>query len=322
MLVVVAIIGILAGLVTAAAIAARKRAKIATVGFEIKQLEAACESYKAKFGEYPPDFSGDLTTAAAQNIILRHLAKAFPRYIPGVPTGGGQTGFNGFLADVKAGWGLDPTSNDSNYVLSPETALTFWLGGCPQWKPSYAPTDPNTPVTSFAGFAADPTNPFSPVATCPSRIPPFYDFNLTSLYFKSGGSRSSTPPVVGGLMAWPSTACDKTQNPLAPLAYFRAENSCYTVDGTAAGTIKTVPTPVTSAIVVPAVDSRLTTGANYVWINPQSIQIFCSGLDGQYAAAGKITTPLQFPSGANYQPQTFDDITNFCTNGTLDDSRK
>ena len=54
LLVVITIIGILTGLVTAAAVAARRRAKIATVVMEVKQLEAACQAYKEKFGEYPP----------------------------------------------------------------------------------------------------------------------------------------------------------------------------------------------------------------------------------------------------------------------------
>jgi prepilin-type N-terminal cleavage/methylation domain-containing protein len=59
MLVVITIIGILAGLVTAAALAARRAAKNATIVAELKGgLDAACVEYKNQFGEYPPDFAG------------------------------------------------------------------------------------------------------------------------------------------------------------------------------------------------------------------------------------------------------------------------
>ena len=76
--------------------------------------------------------------------------------------------------------------------------------------------------------------------------------------------------------------------------------------------------------VVPAADSRLTTvwtGPPYApstctWINPQSFQIFSPGLDGTYSAPTASGQPLQFPSGGNYQNNTFDDITNF-SNGRL-----
>ena len=57
MLVVITIIGILAGLAIPAVIVARNRAKITAVAMDIKQLEMACQHYKEKFGEYPPDFA-------------------------------------------------------------------------------------------------------------------------------------------------------------------------------------------------------------------------------------------------------------------------
>ncbi len=55
MLVVVAIIGILAGLITAAATVAIKTAKKAVITMEFTQLDQALKAYKDKYGEYPPD---------------------------------------------------------------------------------------------------------------------------------------------------------------------------------------------------------------------------------------------------------------------------
>lgn len=149
MLVVVAIIGILAGLVTAAAIRARVYAKNATIVMELKQLEAACQAYKEKFGEYPPDFAG-ITTPEGQAIITKHLAKAFPRY-----TGDWRTALSNL--------GIDYTT------LTPQDALVFWLGGIP---------DANG-IPS--GFAADPLNPFQTPEACPSRIGPFFDLDRNRL---------------------------------------------------------------------------------------------------------------------------------------------
>ncbi len=58
MLVVITIIGILAGLVIPAVVVAMRKAKEATIVMEISQLDMALKAYKEKFGEYPPDFAG------------------------------------------------------------------------------------------------------------------------------------------------------------------------------------------------------------------------------------------------------------------------
>jgi len=58
LLVVIAIIGVLAALVFPALKAAKITATRGKVQTELKQLEAAIEAYKAKFGFYPPDNPG------------------------------------------------------------------------------------------------------------------------------------------------------------------------------------------------------------------------------------------------------------------------
>jgi type II secretory pathway pseudopilin PulG len=55
MLVVIAIIGILAGILTVGATAAVRKNKLTRVTVELRQLETAIESYKADKGYYPPD---------------------------------------------------------------------------------------------------------------------------------------------------------------------------------------------------------------------------------------------------------------------------
>jgi prepilin-type N-terminal cleavage/methylation domain-containing protein len=93
MLTVIAIIGILAALMSGAMVAVRARVQKAAISAELKQLEMALEAYKTTYGEYPPD--GTDATA-----VKRHLAKAYPR-----ATGLNVTGIN------------------------PGNALVFWLGG-------------------------------------------------------------------------------------------------------------------------------------------------------------------------------------------------
>lgn len=55
LLVVIAIMGILAGMLVGLAPAALKRARESRVRSELRALESAIESYKARYGVYPPD---------------------------------------------------------------------------------------------------------------------------------------------------------------------------------------------------------------------------------------------------------------------------
>lgn len=141
LLTVVAIIGILASLITAAAIMARTAALNAVAATRIADLAMAVEAYKNKYSEYPPDF----TDGAA---VTRHLRTAFPKY--------DYTRFNG---DLSA-YGLNSGSFDA------ASALVFWLGGLPEVDPNGGPWMP-------AGFHADPAHPFKQGLP---REKPFYQF--------------------------------------------------------------------------------------------------------------------------------------------------
>ncbi len=97
MLVVVAIIGILASLITAAAWRAVVTARNGAIKVEISKLDLAVKAFKEKFGDYPPDFS-DLT------VLPRFMRKAFPN----------NTASYDF--------------SDKN-LFNPATALGYWLSG-------------------------------------------------------------------------------------------------------------------------------------------------------------------------------------------------
>jgi prepilin-type N-terminal cleavage/methylation domain-containing protein len=72
LMVVIVILAILATLVTRAVSSAIGRAKEAAIKLELDQLAGAIESYKAKYGTYPPGQGGP-------NVLRNHVQSLFPR---------------------------------------------------------------------------------------------------------------------------------------------------------------------------------------------------------------------------------------------------
>jgi len=285
LLVVITIIGILAGLITAAALRARITAKNTAISVELKQLETALIAYKEKFGEFPPDFafvdetiytscSSEIRNAARQ-AVLRHIRKAFPR------------------CTTINNWGeFEAMASAAGITLTPQTALVFWLGGMRD-------SSTGKPI----GFSANPANPFEIIST--SRIPPFYDFDQNQL----------NTPV--GYLYWPKEAIGNLATGQGAIAYFRAENGGYQIvdpTNTSNFLVKHAIDPSSVGTIYPAVDAGLGVAVP-PWVNSKTVQIFSSGLDKTY---GAFTAPLPFPTGP-YPEQTFDDITNF-SGGTLEDA--
>ncbi len=280
MLVVITIIGILAALGTGAVMHAIHTAKVAVIGVEMNQLDAACKAYKEKFGEYPPDFAD----TSWPGPISRHLARAFPRC----------TSISG-LNDFQAATGL--TTNQ----LTPQAALTFWLGGM---------RDTNG-VPS--GFAADPTNPFQAPAACPSRIGPFFDFDRNRLgstsasqfcYWPQGaiGNRSTGAGAIVYFRAedgvyLTSAGAVKLATDVSGATVFPAADTRLS---TTAGAV---------AWINPTSIQIISAGLNTAYSTPGASPLFTGS-----------NNCLDFPSGDNYGVNTYDDITNFSAGGTLEDN--
>jgi len=72
LLVVITIIGILAGLAVPAIFSAVKTARSTAMKMELNSLETAVQKYQEKYGDYPPDFSD-------WAVVERHYRKIFPR---------------------------------------------------------------------------------------------------------------------------------------------------------------------------------------------------------------------------------------------------
>lgn len=75
-LVVIVIIGILAGLLLPAVNAVRRSVNTAYLRSECASIATAVEAYKLKYGDYPPDFS-------SWDIVQRHYRKVFPEILDG-----------------------------------------------------------------------------------------------------------------------------------------------------------------------------------------------------------------------------------------------
>lgn len=129
MLVVLGIIGILIALILPAIMAAQIRARNAALAMEIKQLEAAFDTYKQQIGEYPPSFgernaSGALVydqATGAKNrfnsVVERHLQRGYPKLMDRNPSS--HTDNNN---DPK-----DFFYNRIAMQLDQGEALVFWL---------------------------------------------------------------------------------------------------------------------------------------------------------------------------------------------------
>lgn len=147
LLMVIAIIGILVGLVVPAVMYAMTTVKQRAISMDVQTLANAVDQYKNKYGDYPPDGT-DAT------IFTRHCRKLFPNMAPSE------------LALVIAG--SNCSTRPSGGVMDPPEALVFFLGGFSK--------DSVHPFTGTGGpFVATPTGSKSPYQYNVDRNEPLYE---------------------------------------------------------------------------------------------------------------------------------------------------
>jgi prepilin-type N-terminal cleavage/methylation domain-containing protein len=125
LLIVIAIIGVLASLITAAAINALHRAREARMLLEIKGLTAALESFNTDLNAYPPNGMNDGTP-----VMIDQVSSDFERLVKGAfpnihPTE--LSVFRALAGDMRAPTAV--TSDPLEGGMSAGEALFFWLGG-------------------------------------------------------------------------------------------------------------------------------------------------------------------------------------------------
>ncbi len=136
LLVVITIIGILASLITVAAVGALKKARETRTKAEINQMANAMDEYKNKTTAYPPNCqtdgsSGPLDEATVLSDLKRHMQQAFPR----------SQESDDLLLRLT---GLTTqTSGQLSGGMTAGEALVFWLGGFS--------SDPKYPISGEGG---------------------------------------------------------------------------------------------------------------------------------------------------------------------------
>jgi type II secretory pathway pseudopilin PulG len=225
LLMVIIIIGILIALLLPAINAAVRTARQAAVQAEISQLAAALESFKARYGDYPPSrvylneagnylaVSGNaaIPGAAPNDITLGQLAqrslvalrKFFPKVLFSTQGPVPLYNVNTYWYDFNGNGVPEP----NGYILQGHECLVFFLGGVPQGD------NPSNPLTfGMTGFGNDPTNPFSNNIASDSRFngqpnpmyrnnrqPPLFEFNPGRLYLDPNNltNNGGTPGIPG-----------------------------------------------------------------------------------------------------------------------------
>ncbi|MFC1597264.1 type II secretion system protein [Planctomycetota bacterium] len=339
-LVVIVIIGILTGLIMGALGPARAKTRRTLIKKEISQLEMALNTYKTEFSETPPTFlnidieverGGDRTLQDdGRNAVMRHIRKAFPRYVPRTTTATDPDGrlaaavppitdYDRFAADVWYAYGrtVDPLKFDA------ASSLLFFLGGLPEAIP------PAGGAWIPAGFHTDPTFPFKPGLP---RTQPSYQFVLERIVFHeshySDPTDASSLPVDRYLRYYPQGVEGADG---APFVYFKARRiggawQYGSRDGSSPANFLQFYYP--HAVVglelgnycVPYRDPA----PQVRWRNYENFQIICAGLDGHFGNRAPVDYAKAGADKSNYRESKtgryyfsdydYDNLTNFSDN--------
>ena len=339
MLVVITIIGVLAGLISVAVSAAARRARVMAISREVEQLQAALSTWKEKYSEFPPDFGGTEAgnsnatwRSLARRLVTAHFQTAFPRYwFHSAP----DTAWDKRTMYALA-WHMDNAGIDIN-LLDPSTALAFWLGGPPQ-------QDANGRfMAQPSGMSPNPQNPLEKASVSGSRLPPMFGFDLARIKAVFAGNANVKLPTTTRMAFryYPDLPGTATQ---IPYIYFAARYAFSLTPTLNVGGTQTrvavrgynpdiqIWPPKALAGVAEETEGRSVQvrvrpyfrmtldGKVADWFNPASCQIICGGLDGQYGAImsdGGQGDPQNFPvprvpSKDNMLGQGhYDNVTNF-----------
>ncbi len=294
-LMVVAIIGILVGLVVPAVNIALRSAKKRAISMEVITLADAVEKYRSKYDDYPPDGSNG-------TVMQRHLRKAFPNIA--------ATELSLFTLPPIGG---TPVSNCSNGapggVMDPAEAIVFFLGGFSD-DPAYPITGVGGPIflANSSGVQVNSSAGAATIATVQyntDRVNGFYEFKQAQLTLDViGGYTVSTDEasLVGGTNdVMPAY---RPSGKLAPYVYFN--RNTYT-----SGAFFNVYAPTGMGYARPYRSDKENTkvaiamaNSHYPFMNNDTFQIISAGLDDSYggiamASGAAGPTYFRFPSGSS-----------------------
>ncbi len=300
-LTVIAIIGILVGLLLTALGPARRYVTQTAMVLEVKTVADAVAQYKTKYNQYPPDGSN-------RSQVVAHLRQAFPNIA--------TSELNLLTTDVFPGTSnplVNYTNGAPDGVMDPPEALVFFLGGFSD--------DPVYPISGDGGpiFITDANGNHVTSKTAPadrggvqyntSRNNPLYDFSRGALSVDIDnlvpGYTVSSDEVnlfSGTLDVLPTFSISGLQS---PLVYFSSNTYSY---ATSSGTFFNNYAPPNMGVARPykADDINTTVSwasnpdAHFRYAAEDSFQLICAGLDDSYgglAQTGAAPVFYRFPSG-------------------------
>lgn len=267
----IAIIGVLAGLLVPAVFAVRKTFNNASVKFEVQGLDAAVAAYRSKYGDYPPDGS-------SWPIMESHFRKIFPNILQSELL---------LLNPANDANNSGIRSDYANRVMDPAEALVFFLGGFS--------TDSQKPFSGKGG-------PLLRVGTGyqynPSRDNGMYEFKNERLSL--GDDLDLMPVYMSYATTVPYVYFDaRTYQTVRLGGLFCNYHEATPADPSTQVGIMGVARPLLSSNV--AVDSS--------YENAKTFQIVSPGIDGLYGWDARSTgtapvSPVLFNSkGAGFEPR-------------------
>ncbi|MBB3204582.1 prepilin-type N-terminal cleavage/methylation domain-containing protein [Rhodopirellula rubra] len=171
-LVVITIIGILAGLLIPAITNSIRRANETALKLEVNSIAQAVEAYKEKYGDYPPDGSNEA-------VLKRHMRKLFPRMAEPDVT------ILDRLVDNEAA--TNTTGAFSPNAMDRAEALVFFLGGFSA-DIQHPITGPGGPLELLASGTAGSTD-LADYQLQTTRDNTFFDFDQTRMTMVLNGAR-------------------------------------------------------------------------------------------------------------------------------------
>jgi len=332
LLIVIAIIGIILSLVAAAVIQALKSGRRTQNRAEISQVDVGIETFKHKFGMYPPsrirlceklfyyDLAINPTTGQPNNQLdtdsVQFITQMFPHIdmnawnAPSLGVGIDWNG-NGVIDPPGAAPWVPGMDCPGGITLEGDQCLVFFLGGIPVLPGGGA-------SAQCLGFSTNPRNPASPTT---DRIPPFefdskrlvllrFAGNPYNRYFSYGDNYCTTDGAGTLLSGAPYAYFSSYKNPNGYNRYasFQLLQPVYPAPGIAlafgASDCSTLGLAGGAYF-----ESASTIGTKY--LKPNSFQIISAGADGFFGLGGgpwnAAMAPQMYPAGN----PGFDDQSNF-----------